>query len=232
MTASNYLDLSGARAVEVDLQIPYMGMPVADVSLALPAANGFAGQYTLSIGNLALMMSPLRGGSFAGEAHVRLIGGFGGWQTSAPAQGYQNPSGLQASMIIQDTAAAVNEQVAVLADTVVGAFWSVEGTPAQAAKVLRLLCPLWWVDPATGITQCFTTAGNVRPATAISSDFEVIQWDQGKGLFQITTEDPASWQPGNTFTNAFMGGVTATISSTRIKCDGEGSMHLSVLGVP
>ena len=230
--AVNYLDLSGARAVKVDLQVPYVGATVADVELALPAQNGFSGQYTLSIGNLALLMSPLRGGSFAGESRMRLVGGFGGWQTSVKAQGYQNPSGIQASMILQDTASACGEQVAMLADTTVGAFWSVEGAPAQAAKALRLLAPLWWIDPATGITQVYATSGNVRKATAIASDFQVIEWDPGKGLFLITTEDPASWQPGCTFTNTFMGGVTATISSTRIKCDGEGQMHLSVLGTP
>jgi hypothetical protein len=229
--AQNYLDLSGQRVVTIDLLIPYQGAAIADIDLALPPPNGFAGQYTLSIGNLAVMMTPLRGGAFAGESKVRLVGGFAGWQKSVPAQGYQNPAGLQASMILQDTAAACGEQVSVLADQTLGQFWNVEGSPAQAAKVLRLLAPLWWVDPSSGVTQCYCSPGSTREATAISSDFEAIDWNPGKGLFDITTEDPVSWQPGNTFTNVFLS-VTSTISATRIKCSGDGDMHLRVLSTP
>ena len=231
MTVQNYLDLSGARVVKVDLELPYAGAPVADLELALPAQNRFSGQYTLTIGNLALLMTPLRGGSFAGESKVRLVGGFGGWQKGATAQGYQNPNGLQASTILQDTATACGEQVAVVSDNAIGLFWSVEGAPARAAKILRLLCPLWWIDPATGITQCCCAPKSTRTATAIKSDFEALSWDPGRGIFDIATEDPGSWQPGNTFTNPFLV-ATSTISSTRIVCSGEGEMRLSVLSTP
>ena len=206
--------------VSLDLQIPYLGCAVADVSLALPGT--FAGSQILTVGNLTLTMATLRGQSFAGEYKARLYGGFGGWPTTLTAQAYQNPGGLMASTILKDAAANVGEQVNVVSDYTVGQFWTVEAK--AAAYQLRILASLWWTDPATGITQ----VNDARPSSKITSDFEVIDYEPGKGLFKVTTEDPASWMPGNTFVNAFLP-TTFTISSTRIVCAEDGDMHLSVL---
>jgi hypothetical protein len=235
---TNYLDLGGNRIATLDLLIPYLGIPVVDIELALaPAPGSLSGQQTLTIGNLSFVTTSVRGGDFAGEAKIRAVAGFGAWLQNIAPQGYQNPSGVMASTVLQDAASTVGEQIAVLADLNVGNFWSREGSndpnsPVPAARVLRSLCPLWWVDPATGITQAYCTGGNVRPSTAIQSDFEVIDWNPGTGLLKITTEDPASWQPGNTFSNVFMGGATVTISQTRIVCKGDGDMSLHVLQTP
>jgi hypothetical protein len=224
--SSYYLDLNDARVAKLDLTIPYYGAWVADVEVPLPAAS-FTGQQTLTIGNLVLLGASLRGGSFAGESKMRLVGGFGGWPKTIAAAGYQNPGGVMASLVLGDAATNIGEQLSIVSDLNLGNFWCVENR--AAANLLRLLCRLWWIDPATGATKaCCEPSNATRPSTAIQSDFEALDWNPGKGVFKITTEDPASWMPGNTFTNTFLG-TTATISSTRFVCDDKGDMHLSVL---
>ena len=222
MSGENYLDLNGSRAVKVDIQIPYLGAIVADVEMALPGT--FTGTQLLTVGNLVISAAQNRGGNFAGEFKTQLVGGFGGWPTVLTAQAYQNAGGIMASVILKDAAANVGEKVNVVSDYTLGQFWTVEAAPAS--RQLRILAQLWWIDPATGITQ----VNNTRPSNAISSDFEVIEYNPAKGLFKITSEDPASWMPGNTFVNPFLPGPS-TISSTRIVCDDSGEMHLHVLSV-
>jgi hypothetical protein len=227
MAALNYLDLNGARVVAVDVQTPYYGAFVADVELALPGI--FSGPQVLTIGNLVLTCSTLRAGSFAGQYKARLFGGFGGWPKKLSAQAYQNAGGILASTILQDAATNVGERVAMLDDSTVGQFWTVEAR--AAAYQLRTLAPLWWIDPATGVTQVLTEPCATRPPSTITSDFEALEANLGKGSFTITTEDPASWQPGASFQSTFLP-QAFTIGSCRIVCGGEGDMHLSVLSAP
>jgi hypothetical protein len=217
---SDYLSLGGNRAHTADVQIPLYGLWTADVALAEPPAS-LSGATALVIGSMTLAGYIYRGASFAGSYRARLVGGFGGWQATLPAQAYQNPGGIQASTLLQDAAATVGEQVNVVADYNVGAFYSREQAPA--ARLLRMLASTWWVDLA-GVTQVQIA----RPTNTIQSSFQVIEYWPDKGMFEITTESPQDWAPGAVFSSVFTPTPT-TVSAVRIHSKDSGELTLGVL---
>ena len=225
---SAYLSLGGQQAYEANVLIPFYGAWIADVKLA-ETPTALMGNQSLVIGTMTLMGNIYRGGAFAGEFSARMTAGYGGWSTNIGSQAYQNPTGIMASTILQDAAATVGEQITVGADYSVGTNFVREGgnppTTAYvpAGKLLRQLASLWWID-LTGMTQ----VQQARTTMAIMSDFQIEEYDHGKGLFRITTENPQDWMPGNTFSNINMP-TAVTISSTRIHCKDNGEMHLTVL---
>jgi hypothetical protein len=225
---ADYLSLGGARAYELDITIPYLGMASGDIKMAQTDAT-LTGAQVLVIGTMTVQCSIYRIATFAGETIARIFGGFGGWNTNLGPQGYQNPGGIMASTLLQDAAANVGEQVNVVADYSVGNFFAREGgnppvtASVPAGKLLRQLASCWWIDFA-GVTQ----VQSARPSNTIQSDFQVVNYDPGRGLFDVTTESPQDWQPGNTFASMFLPG-TSTISSTRIHCKESGEMALHVL---
>jgi hypothetical protein len=159
--------------------------------------------------------------SFAGSRSVRLVGGYGGWRKQVTAQAYQDPKGVRLSMVLGDAAAAVGEQMAISQDAPIGLNFVREAAPAE--RVLRQLAgALWYVDPS-GVTRL-----DARDSSAIGSEFQVIMWSGGKGLFQIATEDNAAWMPGRTFTAPTVTEIQ-TVSMTTLQIDNDGKLRLEVL---
>lgn len=214
-----FFSVNGVRATSGVITIPYYGLWVADVVLATttPVSN----LCSLVVGNLTLQGAAYRMASFAGARSVRLTGGYGGWRNPVPFQEYSNPGGVRLSTVLGDAARSVGERVAVQADVSLGTYWFREAAPAS--RVLRLLAgPTWWVDPA-GITQVGT-----RTSTAITSQYLINDWSGAKGKFEVSTEDYASWMPGNTFSNELVT-TPQTISMTIIEADNDGVLRLQVL---
>jgi hypothetical protein len=217
-----FFTANGNRVVTASLSIPLYGLWVADV--LLPASDTLTNPVTLMCGNLTLQGAIYRQGYFGGSQYARLVGGYAGWRTTIPSQAYNNPAGLNLSLILGDAAGACGEQVNVITDSSVGTFYIREN--AQAQRLLRQLGgPLWWVDN-TGVTQV-----GPRPTMLISSPFLVETYDAGSNLFVISTEDYASWLPANTFQSVTMNAV-GTVSLTRIDSDNDGKLRLQVLGSP
>ena len=73
MAQGYYISLNGARAVKVDLTIPYQGMALADVELAVPGT--FTGPQALVLGNLTLTGTAIRTAPFAGARDWRGVAG-------------------------------------------------------------------------------------------------------------------------------------------------------------
>jgi hypothetical protein len=216
---SDFIHLDGKRIVSGSINIPFWGTWSGDVVLALPDA--ISHQPVLTFGGLSLQASVFRASSFAGSRSVRLLGGAGGWRKPVAQKPYNQPGGIQLSLILNDLAQEVGETVRIAQDGPVGSFFVRQAAKAQF--VLRQLAgPLWWIDPA-GVTQI-----GPRPNLPIKSQFDVLDSSGARGEFRIATETYQDWLPGNTFTAPTVTGVQ-TISMVTIVFDHEGKSHLEVL---
>ena len=215
---------NGTRIVTASLSIPLYGIPVCD--LLVPTLDPLTTPVSVVFGNFTQVMGVYRQGYFGGSQYARLVGGYAGWRNTVSSQAYNNPSGINLSLVLGDAAAAVGEQVNVATDSSVGTFYVRENAAAQ--RLLRQLGgPLWWVDP-TGVTQV-----GPRTPVGITTPFTVISYDAAQGLYDIATEDYASWMPANTFSGPTLTtGITNTISLTRLTVDNDGILRLKVLGSP
>lgn len=218
---SAFAAVNGVQVFRGSLTIPYYGQWVADFDLSTTDAQAAAASVT--VGNLSLIGTAYRTAPFAGARGWRGAAGFGGWRKLLKAVAYGSTT-VMLSMVLGDAASQLGEKVLVSPDQALGPGWSILGTQTGAQLLYQCAGPLWYVDNA-GTTQ--VTAS--RPSAAITSDFEVIDDHSGKGLFEVSTEDYASWMPGNTFTAPTVTG-TVTISSTTFRVDNEGKLRLSVLG--
>ena len=217
---SAYATANGTRIVTASIGIPLVGAWVADVMLEEPTT--LKAPVALVVGNLTLTGTPYRQGAFAGQERARLVAGGAGWMKSTPAQAYANPAGVRLSTVLRDAAALVGEQVAIAADRPLGAFFTRANEPA--AYLLReLVDGAWYIDGA-GVTQI-----GQRPTPVITSPFTVQDFDPGTGMYEIATEDLASWLPGASFSGPTASG---TIAWTRLEVSNSGTLRLHVLGTP
>jgi hypothetical protein len=204
MVAAN---LSGNLVSDVRLHRVRVGVWSAVVEL--PAPVQLAGAVSLTVGDLTLAGTIVRGGPVEGEAAYLVTGGAGRWRQSIPAKGYRNDLGVKASTILRDAAAAAGEQLVLTqADTVVGSAWVRAAAPAW--DTLAALAPVWWMD-GTGVTQV-----GPRPATVVSGAWRLIRWARAAGVQVIATETPSIFEPG-----ALLAG--ATIEEVDLHATNEGT---------
>lgn len=219
MTA--FASVNGIRVFQGSLTIPYYGAWSADFDLATPDTQAAAA--TVAIGNLSLVGTAIRTAPFAGARGWRGVAGFGGWRNILKAASYGAAS-VMLSMVLGDAAAQLGEKVIVNPDQALGPGWNVLGTQTGSQLLAQCAGPCWYID-TSGTTQVVSA----RPSSPITSDFQVIDDHAGMGLFDISTEDYASWLPGNTFAAPTVTGTVA-ISSTTFRVDNDGILRLSVLG--
>lgn len=220
MTA--FLELDGQRAISGRVTVPYYGVWVADITLALP--DTVPTNTTLTVGNFVAPCTVFRSAPFAGTRSARVVGGAGGWRKPLAKQSYYSPNGVKVSTVIRDAAGQVGETVSVSSavDGVIGNHYA-RPDLEHASDLLRAVAgDEWWLDPKTG-----TTFVGSRTGVAIGTPFNAIKWSGGKGWFDVATEDVAAWMPGNTFENSLV--PTTTISLTEISFDNKGVLRISVL---
>jgi hypothetical protein len=123
--------------------------------------------------------------------------------------------------VLRDLATEVGETVALPTDFIIGPFFVREAAPA--GRILRQVVGReWYVDEA-GVTQI-----GARPASAILSDFQIVNYVGGTGKAIIATERLADWMPGRTF--AGLGSPTVkAISSSSISVTNDGVARVEVL---
>jgi hypothetical protein len=224
---SAFSSVAGLQIVSGTLAIPLVGVWTADLELAgtgsLPS-----GIVPVVIGNLTLMGTVFRSESYGGQIKARMVGGYGGWRTSIPAQGYGSSSGVKLSAVLGDAAQAAGEQINVQNDTTIGnGFARMAFDTSVASDVLWLMIklgfiPAWYVDP-TGMTQ------NVAwPSATISTPFTVTAQHPDQGMIDIATEDYVSWMPGCSFTAPQLA-ATYTSNGVHYVWDGAGKMRFEVL---
>lgn len=220
--ASTYwATVSGQRVARGTLSLPLWGAWVADVVMAtdapLPTSVVFA------IGNLTLSGAVYRQTAFGGRTEARIVAGAGGWSKAVQARGYVNPGGVLASQVLSDAALEVGETVVVASDGVLGNFY--ERLNDKASRVLRAIASgggeQWWID-GSGVTHV-----GPRVGVPITTDFQIEAFSGASAHARISTEDPASWLPGNTFSSATI--VQQTIASVRHTFGDDGVARLEIM---
>jgi hypothetical protein len=187
-----FSSLNGSRVTKAQVVIPYKGTWTADVWI--DDATDLTGAVTLIIGDLTLIGTVTRGGSFTGQSSFRLIGGAGGWMKTIGPRYYQKPAGVKASVILTDAGREVGETVSVTADRTLGQAFVREQGPA--ARVLAMLAESWFVKE-DGVTVV-----GPRSTPTIVSPFELVKADREKGRLVVATDNPAVWIPGARFSSA------------------------------
>lgn len=197
-----FASANGFQIVSGSLLIPLVGAWTADVVLA--TADALTGQVEVVLGNLTLLGTVYRSDPYGGQTRARLVGGYGGWRTTIPPQGYGTSSGVKLSTVIGDAAAACGEQISIFADITIGqAFARCAFVESVASDVLWQMIALgymsaWRVDPA-GVTQT-----GPWPMTAAQTPFIPTDQRPDEGVIVIATEDYASWMPGCTFSHPLL----------------------------
>lgn len=214
--------VNGQRAATLSLTMPYYGTWSADVKLAVGATIATGPKaVTIAIGDLSLVGTVVRQATFAGDTSARIVGGAAGWRKEIAAKGYSHERSVLLSTVLADAARASGESIVVDADRTLGTHWTRDR--AKAEKTLKILLGgQWWMDPS-GTTQ--TVA---RSNATIATPFTMLKRNGSKGLFEVSTEMIASWQPGRRFSSPTVTDVQ-TISSVTIEADNEGKLRLVVL---
>jgi hypothetical protein len=210
------------------LLVPLYGLAVADVTLA--DGGPLAPLVSLVLGNLTMAMAvgvdatgKLTQRTFAGVTQARLVGGFGGWSKRITIGPYGMPSGVRASTVARDLAAATGERVSIATDKTIGPFY-VPGRNVSAAAILRAIAgALWWCDEK-GQTKI---AGKRTPAP-IRSAANVTRFDGDTRILRVATEDVAAWLPGATFTGATVP-QTVTVQASRMHVANDGTLRIEAM---
>jgi len=240
-----WAEYAGLRVLSGTVMIPYHGLWVADLALALtstgpgsanavPPATG-----PLTIGTLTMQGAMFRRTDFGGRSSARFIGGFGGWQTTLQPKAYQNPNGLLLTTILNDAAMEAGEQIgsaalASLSSVVVGTAYVRPQAPAS--RVLRLFAePNWWVDnngaiqvadrlvlPASGSTS------DTKHLGPILTQFTPTAYAPGQARYTVAHENADDWMPGRTFAHPLIDG-TQTVSMVTHRIGEDGQVRTDVL---
>lgn len=216
---TDWSTINGERTVAGSLYVPAYGTWVADVALALIA--DITGRVTLTVGNLSLVGSIVRAGTYAGSRTYRLVGGAGGWRQDMPARSYVRSAGVPASMVLGDIATECGETIADAPTTILGT--SFVRLAGMASRTLASLAPRWYVD-----TQGVTRVGS-RPSSPIRSEFVPTNRNGGAGVVEVATEDPAAWMPGRTFTSPLLSSSLLTVSASRFSWRLNGRARVDVV---
>lgn len=217
---SDFASVNGQRVVGMDLAIPFYGLWVADVMLALATPLPTT-KISLVLGNMTLVGTVYRQSAFAGCLEARIIAGAGGWSQTVQARGYNNPAGVLLSMVVGDAAKDVGETVKITADQTLGNFYA--RFADKASRVLAAVAgPIWWID-ASGVTHV-----GPRATGTVATDFVVESFKGSTGELVISTEDYLSWQPGVTFTNSTVGTQTAASVRHETRPNGHSTMKVMI----
>lgn len=214
---------AGSRVYRGSVTIPAYGLWAGDLYFADDAT--LPSSAPLVLGDLTMPAHVYRTRAFAGHRNSRVVGGLaGGWMLPVTAQEYANPPGLTLSLVLGDLAASVGERVTITGDHAFGAFFFRRAGPAK--RVLdQLAGPTgWWLDPTTGVVQ----VGATRRSDPISTAFTVHDFNGETGRATISTENPADWMPGRTWTAPTVTDPQ-TISTVWHTIDEAGTMRTTVL---
>lgn len=215
-----FSSIAGSPVISGRITIPSFGIWEGDTTL--DGDTAVTGDVTCSIGNLTLAGHGFRSGPFVGRRKVRLVGGHGGWHTPVPPQAYYEPGGIPVSHVLGDVANACGETLTLASDPRLWTRYVREAMPG--VRVLNQILGLtWWVQ------NDGTTTNKPRVGGAITSSFQVENFDPNTGLFTIAIDGLAlaDWMPGRTFTAPTVTGEQ-TISSVTIIIEGP-QIRLEVL---
>ncbi len=211
-----YASIDSVQITDARIVVPRIGSWFADLTLA--TEKTITGTHSLTVGDLAWKCTVWRGAAFQGRTRLKVIGGYGGWQTQIPAKQYRVDTGVKLAMVLAEAASACGEQVSVTTDRSVGTFTIRDVGPAQ--RILNRLATEWHVR-ADGVT----VVGPWATLTAITEKFDLTAFDGAAGRAELATEALSAFTPGRTFTPITGGGtitigaVTHSLSASKVRSE-------------
>lgn len=201
---------------EARLTLPLVGVWHAD--LIVDDAEDITGSQTLNTGGGASWKGTARRpGAYAGTSRLRLVGGAGGMNTDAKAQGYQNPSVRQ---VLNDLLGAGGESLAsdssadVLNPTMTAWATLVRPIGIQIKALLETVA-------AEGVVFQMKADGTLFVGVPAFSDstlteFEIVHEDPQAGRLEIASPFP-DLLPGTVLEGRRISYVEHTITGTKTR---------------
>lgn len=214
---SVFAELAGTQVLEATVTIPVRGAWTADVVLTGAPVSSTEGLVTLTIADLELSGTIVRGAEFQNTFRCRMVGGYAGWRNTLGPRSYQSDAGLRMGPILQDLAREAGEQVSVGDDRTIGTAWVRSTGPAT--RTLDELYPDWWID-FEGVTQI-----RPRPTATVAATFQVVGKQPEDGRTELVTDSPASFYPGASFVSPVIPLTTANMVVHRLT---KGSLQTTV----
>lgn len=119
-------------------------------------------------------------GSWADSAHLRVVGGAGGWSRTVMPLHLHNDAGVLSSAVYAATGAEVGEVVTDLVPTLLGVDYVRAAGPAARVFGDRP----WRVEPLTGVTM----VGPRVPVPMDPTAVDLLNWDPATGQATFATE--------------------------------------------
>lgn len=214
--------LNGIRALKVVLDIPWVGVWVANVELdaevILPLVPMLANETpaVLIVGDQTLIgtIDPKGSSTFGDKASARVVGGRNGWGKTVPALHFNNPGGaLLSSLVIATTGVSVGEAAVDPSPILLGENYArIEG-PASSVFGARD----WFVDLTTG--TAIVASWPTLPANPLTTS--VLDFDMGDKRAVLSSDSIVL--PGTILADTRFNGKTYTVRSTRQIFDGSGN---------
>jgi len=193
--AVSYATANGHRLRTARVTIPTVGAWVSDVFTDDDAAD-FSDGVTLTVGDLSLGGTLLRGEPWQGSTRARFVGGHGGWRQTLPPKYYATSGGARRSVVIRDLASECGEKIGetIPSEKMLGVNFA---RPEQSASATLYDLGVRWHVMPSGATSF------VDWSTAlITSEFDVTEFDAARGIVTIATDSPAAFMPGRIFKNS------------------------------
>lgn len=184
------MEFAGVLLSSADLSIPERGIWSARIRLADEAQIEIGTRGTLQLGGLELEGTVVDGGTFAGVGDYHVVGGAGGWRTSAPSRFYRADNGVRLRQVAEDLAVAVGERVELAEDRALGSAWT--RASGLASDALDQLAASWYVRE-DGVTVL-----GARPAGTITAEVHVQSFDPARrtAVVVLADEDLGEIVPG------------------------------------
>jgi len=216
MTTFLTVDGVRARTASIDLN---SGMWFADIDF--DAVVPLAAKPTAVLGGLTLLGSivPEFLGTFQQATKCRILGG-AGWLKAIPRKHFHNDAGVKASTVLKDAAATCGETLILDApDQILAADWARRN--GTGMRTIETLYPKWYVDTRG------TTHTAPRPATEITVDYEVLDFDPRMKVLTLAYDDLSGILPGSIVRKRLDKPIT--IKDMRITVD-SGMLRVSAWG--
>lgn len=189
-----YIGVNGQRLTTVKLTVGNSGPWIADVDFE--SDPQIEGRVELTIGEglkLSGTIAPRSSGAHGLQRRARIVAGAGAWGNAVSAKQYHNDAGVKASIVADDAARAVGEQIGSLVPAAerIGRDYVREVGPASRALEDVLGGVPWWVDYA-GVTH----AGTRPPVALEPKAYTVLAYDPRDRIATLAMDDPGRMSIG------------------------------------
>lgn len=221
MSDPKAISINGKLVASGSILVPWSGRWVADLDYGDTGPT--SGQVTISAAGLSLLgtVRPDSSGPWLGVPRLRIVGGYGGWQTLLPARHYHSDAGVSVRLILGDAATAAGERLLVLAD-VPTRLAGVDYVRAlgPASQALKEVGSTWYLR-GDGVT----VVGARVPAPTVSP-FDLLSYDPRHGIAELGSDAIAELLPGAILSDKRLPSprliveteITLSKASVRLRC--------------